>query len=151
MSQRTLSYASNKDFAVQTVETCTLWCAARGFNFCGLEYGAECHGDYTLPENVEAQEEDCSMPCAGNSSQICGNGNRLSVYAADGVGKSGPVTNSGFGDWTFRGCYTDSAGERTLSTPQDVEASEAGMTVARCADACGAGGYRFAGLEYADE
>lgn len=152
VSARTLAYASHKDFAVQTVETCTTWCAANNFNICGLEYGSECYGDYSLPGGAEAAPEtDCSMTCAGNSSQICGGGSRLSVYASGKAG-TGPVTNPGPNGWGFLACYSDAgSGKRTLSTPQSVDAGSWGMTVAGCAAACRAGGYRFAGVEYADE
>lgn len=151
VSKRTLNYPSNRDYNVQTVETCTTWCAASKFSYCGLEYGSQCYGDYSLPAgNLTAPDSDCSMPCAGNSSQVCGNGNRLSVYTS-GVADSAPSTNPGPVGWNFLACYTDSADSRTLRTPQSVGSGASGMTVAQCAAACRSGGYRYAGLEYADE
>jgi hypothetical protein len=150
VDKRTLNYPSNRDYDIQTVETCTSWCAANKFSYCGLEYGSECYGDYSLRVNITAPESDCSMPCAGNSSQLCGNGNRLGVYTS-GVADSAPSTNLSPEGWEFVACYTDSADSRTLSTPQGVDSGSSGMTVAKCTAACGAEGYRYAGLEYADE
>lgn len=151
VDKRTLAYASNRDYSVQTVQTCTTWCASNKFSYCGLEYGSECYGDYNLPENyATAPESDCSMPCAGNSSQICGNGNRLSVYTS-GRMEVAPSTNSGPQGWSFLNCYTDAADSRTLSTPQSVQAGPSGMSVKQCTAACKMGGYRYAGLEYSDE
>lgn len=148
VGKRTLNYPSNRDYSVQTVETCTGWCSANRFSYCGLEYGSECYGDYSLPENLTAPESDCSMQCAGNSSQVCGNGNRLSIYTS-GVVDSAPSTNPGPSGWSFKACYTDSADSRTLSAP--AEAGPSGMTVVQCTAACQSGGYRYAGLEYANE
>lgn len=151
VNKRTLTYASNRDYNVQTIETCTTWCASNKFSFCGLEYGSECYGDYNLPTaSVTAPESDCSMPCAGNFSEICGNGNRLSVYTS-GSTTTGPSTNPGPAGWSFLACYSDAGDSRTLSTPQSVQAGASGMTVAQCTAACASGGYRYAGLEYSDE
>lgn len=151
VNKRTLTYSSNRDFEIQTVETCTAWCASNKFSYCGLEYGSECYGDYRLPQStVQAEGADCSMPCAGNSSQVCGNGNRLSVYT-NNVSTSGPITNPGSDSWNFVACYTDAAGSRTLTTAQGVGSGPSAMTVAQCLSACGSSGYKYAGLEYGDE
>jgi hypothetical protein len=150
VSKRTLNHPSNRDSNVQTVETCTSWCAANKFGYCGVEYGDECYGDYSLPATLAAPDSDCSMPCAGNSSQICGNGDRLSVYTSDSADPA-PSTNPGPDGWSFLACYTDTADSRTLSTSQSVNSGSSGMTVAQCTAACGQVGYRFAGLEYADQ
>ena len=88
------------------------------------------------------------MPCAGNSSQVCGNGNRLSIYTGSVV-DSAPTTNPGPDGWSFLACYTDTADSRTLSI--SVDSGPSGMTVAQCTAACRSGGYRYAGLEYANE
>lgn len=150
VGKRSLAYPSNRDYSIQTVETCTSWCTANKYSYCGLEYSTECYGDYNLSEDLRVPESDCSMPCAGNSSQICGNGNRLSVYTT-GAADTGPSTNPGPDGWKFLACYTDAGDSRTLSTPQGVSAGPSGMTVAQCTAACKSGGYRFAGLEYGDE
>jgi hypothetical protein len=150
VDKRTLNHPSNRDSDVQTVETCTSWCEANKFGYCGLEYGNECYGDYSLAATLAAPESDCSMPCAGNSSQACGNGDRLSVYTS-GDTDSAPSTNPGPDGWSFLACYTDTADSRTLSTLQSLDSGSSGTTVAQCTAACGQAGYRYAGLEYADQ
>lgn len=150
VGKRTLSYHSNRDYSIQTVETCTSWCAARSYNYCGVEYGSECYGDYSLSEDSRASESDCSMPCAGNATQVCGNGNRLSVYVR-GTVNTGPSVNPGPDGWSFLTCYTDAADSRTLGTSQGVSGGQSGMTVSQCTAACKSGGYKYAGLEYGDE
>ena len=47
----------------------------------GLQYGDECYcGSEFKGINGKANEQDCSMNCAGNSKQLCGRGWRSNVY-----------------------------------------------------------------------
>jgi hypothetical protein len=56
---------------------------------------------------------DCNMACAGNTSQICGGPNRLSVYNYTGTlpttppGGDGvlPVTTGLPAPWSYSACY----------------------------------------------
>jgi len=76
-----------------TIENCAGNCT--GFNYWGVEYGSECYCGNTLGAgSVKAPDTDCSMTCAGNSSEICGNGNRLSFYTLNGFNGSVPATSS---------------------------------------------------------
>jgi len=34
VGKRSLNYPSNRDYSVQTVETCTSWCGANKFSYC---------------------------------------------------------------------------------------------------------------------
>ncbi|KAK6418200.1 hypothetical protein LTR95_017230, partial [Oleoguttula sp. CCFEE 5521] len=148
VNSRTLGYSSYSEYSIQTIQTCTTYCSNNGFNFAGLEYGTECYCDFTLPSTaVQEPEIDCSMPCAGNSSQICGNGDRLSIYS-NGGDTSKPSTNPGPPGWSFLSCYTDSSAARTLGTGMSLNGA---TTVASCTAACGRAGYAMAGLEYGSE
>jgi hypothetical protein len=67
-----------------TVANCIAQCQKYGFPAAGVEYGDECYcGDYS---DVAATgptiqpDSDCSMPCAGNASALCGAGARLQTY-----------------------------------------------------------------------
>jgi hypothetical protein len=90
------------------------------------------------------------MACAGNSSEACGAGDRLSVYAtakpqpAPMPGNPGPV-----GKYSYRGCYTDGIGTQEMASTALVD--YVSMTVARCAGLCGAAGWALFGLEYRGE
>lgn len=132
---------------MQTIETCTTYCGSHGYSWAGLEYGRECWCDQRLLNAIKAPDSDCSMKCVGNSSQTCGNGDRLSIYN-NGVSDSGPVTNPGPPGWSYLACYTDS-GSRTLRSSVAVGGS--GMTVAGCTTTCKSAGYTFAGVEYGSE
>jgi len=50
-----------------------------------------------------ASSFECSMPCAGNSSEVCGGPNLLTLFW---TGQANPQTNPGTGPWSFAGCYT---------------------------------------------
>ena len=64
-----------------TLESCASFC--QGHRYFGTEYGVECYcGDTFESGSVAALLDDCSMTCAGNRSEFCGAGNRLSVYTS---------------------------------------------------------------------
>ncbi|KAI5359093.1 putative hem peroxidase, carbohydrate-binding WSC, hem peroxidase superfamily [Septoria linicola] len=149
-SKRTLTHYASTNNDVQTTELCTTYCGSKGFDWSGLEYGAECFCDYQLSGATQEPDTDCSMPCKGNSSQICGNGNRLSVYS-NGNTFVAPITNPGPEGWISLGCYTDSTSSRSLRDEQSISAGSNAMTVSECTTACKSGGYSLAGLEYGKE
>jgi len=62
-----------------TLDICAAFC--EGFAYFGAEYGVECYCDDGFGAgSVEVAEGECGMLCAGNNAQLCGAGNRLSVY-----------------------------------------------------------------------
>lgn len=63
-----------------TLDRCARFCD--GFAYFGAEYGRECYCGNSFAEgSAPASFTDCSMPCVGDNRQLCGAGNRLSVYA----------------------------------------------------------------------
>ena len=76
-----------------TIEACAGNCT--GYNYWGVEYGGECYCGNTLGAgSIKAPETDCSMTCAGNASEICGNGDRLSFYTLNGFNGTISSTSS---------------------------------------------------------
>lgn len=70
-----------------TIERCAGNCTS--FTYFGVEYGRECYCGNTLGAgSIKTAESDCSTPCPGNSSEICGSGSRLTLYTARGQGSS---------------------------------------------------------------
>ncbi|TVY28792.1 WSC domain-containing protein [Lachnellula hyalina] len=64
-----------------TLESCADFCA--GYTYFGTEYARECYcGDVFEEGSVEAAAVDCSFACAGDAGELCGAGNRLSVYSS---------------------------------------------------------------------
>ena len=89
----------------------------------------------------------CTMPCAGNSAQICGDGNRMSVFAAGKPSTTAqPSDPATVGSYNFTGCYTDNTGGRALTAKSTSGSS---MTIESCASYCS--GYTYFGTEFADE
>jgi len=106
----------------------------------------------------------CNTPCNGNTTEMCGGPNRLTLYqfgiapsstsSAANVSSTATVTTakavaSQPPVWTYTGCYTDSAAARTLTHPMFLTNDE--MTVELCQSRCSGAGYTIFGVEYAAE
>jgi WSC domain len=140
-----------------TNENCMAACLAAGYTIAGTEYSQECWCDNSFKNSAAPMASGCSMACQGNSSEICGGGNRLTVYnytrpsstasSSSSLAVATPSTVPPPG-WNFLGCYTDQVGVRTLGIGIGVSG---GMTVEKCVAACAAASYPLAGVEYAQE
>jgi hypothetical protein len=60
-------------------------------------------GNALFTGGVIANELDCNTPCAGNGTQPCGGGSRLTLYLTTEV--TGPGVNPGVDGWESMGCY----------------------------------------------
>jgi hypothetical protein len=139
----TLAY----DNGSNTIELCTSTCVSRGFSIAGVEFGSQCYcGNYLTTEAAKVIESSCTTPCAGNSSETCGNGQRLSLFSNGTPYVLPPAsTPDTVGKFSFSNCYTDTS-PRTLSGKYT---SGPFMTLDYCADYCS--GYKYFGTEYASE
>ncbi|MCJ1355382.1 MAG: hypothetical protein MMC33_005373 [Icmadophila ericetorum] len=76
-----------------TATNCLSQCSTFGYPAGGMEYGRECYcgdvSDLAAAGSVSAPESDCSTPCTGNASYLCGGGDRISYYTWTGT----PFTN----------------------------------------------------------
>ncbi|KAI1170310.1 heme peroxidase [Nemania sp. FL0916] len=62
-----------------SLEICATFC--EGFTYFGTEFGSECYcGDEFGEGSVTAPSSQCSEACTGDATQLCGAGDRLSVY-----------------------------------------------------------------------
>ncbi|MCJ1314408.1 hypothetical protein MMC25_008090 [Agyrium rufum] len=72
-----------------TATNCLSQCSTFGYGAGGMEYGRECYcgdaSDLVLAGSTKAPESDCSIACTGNSSYLCGGGNRVSYYTWTGT------------------------------------------------------------------
>ncbi|PVF98750.1 WSC-domain-containing protein [Serendipita vermifera] len=147
---RTLPNAFNVEGGT-TIEKCTAICYENSFKYAGVEYGGECYCANTIGDTGSAVTDGCNMPCSGDSSQTCGGGNRINIYEYAGndiPDVTTPTAVQNVGAWSYQNCYTDSIDSRTLSPRVWVEGQ---MTVDKCVAKCFEGGYKYAGLEYANE
>jgi hypothetical protein len=117
-----------------------------GYRYAGLEYYGECFCGATV-NGVQIDESNCNYPCTGNSSEVCGGTDIISVYQDPTFL---PVDDTIITDYKPLGCYSDLGPDgRTLAWQQTVDATA--LTVETCLTACKQEGYPFAGVEYAQE
>jgi hypothetical protein len=70
-------YGSNSNN--MTLEKCATYCFK--YAYWGVEHGQECYCGTTLLNNSQNQTaSSCSFTCPGNSTELCGAGNRLNLY-----------------------------------------------------------------------
>lgn len=114
-----------------------------------MEYGTQCFcGNALSPYAQLTTQAGCAMSCLGNSMQICGDSNRLSVYAnGTPVQMAVPVLPAVVGNYNVYQCMTEATSGRALSGPSYTDTT--GMTLESCAKFCD--GYLYFGLEYSQE
>ena len=82
-NRRTLANYSFSD-AKMTAELCAATCFSKGFSWAGTEYANECYCGSSGISNgatvAPGGDSDCSMRCAGDKTEWCGAGSRLTVY-----------------------------------------------------------------------
>lgn len=104
---RALTGASYADTTDMTVENCIAFCGAKDFIYAGLEYYQECYcGNNILNGGAETTATDCSFSCTGAPAEVCGAGNRLSMYWSGQSPPSPPEIVPSVGLWKSLGCYT---------------------------------------------
>ncbi|KAK2828876.1 hypothetical protein Q5P01_019910 [Channa striata] len=70
------------DLRKMTSSLCQDTCSESGYQFAGLEFGAECHCGNRI-SSPQAPEEDCSLVCRGERGSPCGGVGRLSIYKVE--------------------------------------------------------------------
>ncbi|KAJ7286152.1 glycoside hydrolase [Mycena rebaudengoi] len=65
-----------------TQDSCVSTCDTQGFIYGGPQHGNECWCGNSLDNGLglETASSECSMQCAGDSSQICGAGYRINLF-----------------------------------------------------------------------
>ena len=117
-----------------TVEKCLSACAQ--YQFAGLEYGGECWCGNTLATGTAkaTAESQCGLTCSGNKTQICGDGNRLTLYTHQPVDLSASSSSKLFSSSTSNSAFSSStlssstisalsSSSVTASTPSSVKSS----------------------------
>lgn len=147
---RILSFQA-PDSETLTPQSCASTCSTAGYLVSGTEYSTQCFCGKGIQNNgTQAPSSDCNMACSGDSTQMCGAGNFLSIVSKGTPAiVLPPAPAPQVGNWTYQGCYADNVNQvRTF--PQQIIFS-GNMTPAMCLDRCAAFGYMAAGLEYGDE
>jgi hypothetical protein len=141
------------DSSNNTVEGCVNTCIGLGYSIAGLEYSSQCFCDNALRNGPStASEASCNMPCSGNSTEMCGAGNILSIYSKGNftVYKA-PVTQISNlpGGWTYQGCYSDNGNNNRALIWQSISYDNNSAT--SCLSLCAEYGYMSGGMEYGQE
>ncbi|KAF9881256.1 wsc domain containing protein [Colletotrichum karsti] len=98
-----------------TLEKCATFCS--GYTYFGTEYGRECYCGNTIQDTSKpAPITECTMKCAGNPYQYCGDGNRLELY------KLGSASTTSLSS-TASATTTSSDGGSSVSTGSSISAS----------------------------
>ncbi|KXX73991.1 putative fungistatic metabolite [Madurella mycetomatis] len=148
---RALSDFSQVDYDNMTVGICETFCTGQGSTLWGLEYGGECYcGDVLAQGSFPAFSTDCAMPCGGDTAEVCGGPNRLSLYGTSAEPPAvTPYPHDPVTETQYEGCWTEVPGVRALEGVSAVSASD--MTIDGCANYCLNSGYLWFGLEYTAE
>jgi hypothetical protein len=115
-----------------------------------MEFSTQCFCDNAIYNSgvLASNQADCNMACAGNPAEICGAGNRLSLYNIGtlAVYQAPKAETTAIGNWTYRGCYTDNVNNNRALFWQNILK----ITIRHKA-AFQEYGYMPAGMEYGDE
>ncbi|KAJ7752824.1 hypothetical protein DFH07DRAFT_921710 [Mycena maculata] len=135
-SARALSYSFTSSSLTQ--DSCIATCDSLGYIYGAPEYTNQCYCGSTLANGlgVSTASAECNMPCAGNSSQICGGNYRMSLFQ-----KTSSVATSA---WTLtQACAVDTS-SRVL---QGYSVTISALTPALCQSTCASQGFTIAGVE----
>ncbi|KAK0125522.1 hypothetical protein ONS96_009359 [Cadophora gregata f. sp. sojae] len=125
--------------------TCQRYCFQKHYALAGLENGNQCFCGLALSNGATLGRTGCTVPCVGNSSEICGGPSRLSIYNQTDFDYPGFVQNSGA--YSLQGCLVDGTGTGRILQGYTTTLNSA-MTVEKCSTTCAAKGYSKAGVEF---
>jgi hypothetical protein len=139
------------DPAGNTLAVCANLCKDLGYTIAGVEYSVQCFcGNAIHNGGEQAPENQCNMPCPGDATQKCGDGNRLNIASLgtpDIYQPPAPIEQ--VGDWEYQGCLEDNLGDQRTFPWQLFFPGT--MTPELCLNRCKQFGYAAAGLEYGEE
>ena len=137
-----------------TLEACAFFCGPSS-PYSGVEFGRECWCasaqsgfSPTSPSTIAAKvgDEQCSLPCAGNSAQKCGASQRIEVYSN---ALYRPPTIANITGYEPLGCYRESSPRLLPYAPLGDDA----LTALKCQQHCASQpeAFPYFGLEFGRE
>lgn len=121
---------------------CRTGCAQLKYAFAGTEGGNQCYCGQAIGSSAALQPNSvCSTVCAGNSSQTCGGGWRIKVYAVDDYHV--PVEPEG-----SLGCYMTTNPSTKANGLTAYSYSNGNMDTSLCRLTCLSQGYSVASLNF---
>ncbi|XP_040038338.1 sialate:O-sulfotransferase 1 [Gasterosteus aculeatus] len=127
-SDRALGGTMLYDLRKMTSSLCQDTCSESGYQFAGLEFGADCHCGNRI-SSTRAPEEDCGLVCRGERGSPCGGVGRLSIYKVDGQLPG----HRKFRNVHYRGCF-----KLTKSTIRTfpIDSFQPNLTTQSCIETC---------------
>ncbi|KAH7329732.1 peptidase S8/S53 domain-containing protein [Stachybotrys elegans] len=77
---RVLQGDEKDDGSGMTVKECVDFAKSGGWKFAGVEFGSQCFVGDQLVDSQKANDGDCNQACAGDPTEVCGQGNRITIY-----------------------------------------------------------------------
>lgn len=143
-----------------TVEKCVAFAQTNSWVYAGVEFGGQCFVGNSTQDAAPAPQSDCTQVCAGSSTELCGNGNRIQIYqnrgglvtiptstATSSASSAPPTAVPTVGAFTSQGCFYDSTTARVLVVDSATKSGATGMTVEMCTAMARSEGLRYAGVE----
>ncbi|KAA8586372.1 hypothetical protein FQN60_000208, partial [Etheostoma spectabile] len=127
-SERALGGTMLYDLRKMTSSLCQDTCSESGYQFAGLEYGAECHCGNRI-RSPQAPEEDCSVACRGERGSPCGGVSRLSIYKVE---EQLPGHRK-FRNVHYRGCFKL---PKSTTSAFPVHSFQPNLTTQSCIETC---------------
>ncbi|KXJ97564.1 WSC domain-domain-containing protein [Microdochium bolleyi] len=132
-----------------TPQKCQALCKGNGFRMSGLGYYGECYCGNSI-RNDKLSEDKCVFKCNGDSNQICGGDDAVSIYTDPTFN---PISSVSVSDYQYVGCWTDDAqaplGKAVFYKQDQLDGDS--LTNEKCLATCLAGGYPYAGTEWSRE
>jgi hypothetical protein len=137
---------------------CLLTAAGAPYAFWGVEYGGECYcGNSLSTGTFKTFSTDCKSICIGSLTEICGDGNRLSLYGNTTTPPADvpiPVTPAVTASAAYSASSSNPSGCWSETSPRALAGSSYAstlMTNDECARVCKNDGFVFSGTEYGSE
>ncbi|KAE8445874.1 hypothetical protein EG329_012797 [Mollisiaceae sp. DMI_Dod_QoI] len=149
------------DSATLTVESCIATCKSAGYSVAGMEYYTQCYCGNAIVNagSLAANPSDCNTACGGNSAEMCGGGNRMSIYSNQTTltvqGVPAVQNTSLPGSWKYQGCLIDSGPVSSNAAINRVFFYQLEFpdnnTATNCLSQCSKFGYGAGGMEYGSQ
>lgn len=144
-----------------TIQSCITACVSAGYSIAGLEFSTQCFCDNFLYNGaaLATNQADCNMPCSGNSAEVCGAGNRLSIYSHGTPKVFQPPAAQTAGlpaNWVYKGCLQDNIpsnedANEILPTFPYLVWDNKNNTAPACIEQCQLFGFNAAGVEFGSQ
>ncbi|KAJ1331407.1 glyoxal/methylglyoxal oxidase [Microdochium nivale] len=118
---RALPYGAGIPGNTMTGQNCTKACQTAGYKLAGTEYSGECYCGNDILNGAVPATSGCDMRCNGNSTEICGGGNRLNIY--DFMGQYAAVHGLASSSSSVASTSTSAAASTTSSAATSTTSS----------------------------